>query len=178
MVIDCSVKGTRPLLHHDSKEEEMGVQKKGRVYDPQIESDKSLITDQNGKVCQHSRHLEATMIKSAVDFKFQGKKTYKELFKAGIFVEPLFIPHNNPDWVIDSQWERVQTARVMRHRPRFDDWSLDFQIECKDDRIEALTIKTILENAGKYYGIGDKRPRYGLFEVTKFEVNGKGSISD
>jgi hypothetical protein len=39
-----------------------------------------------------------------------------------------------------------------------------------DDRIQPLVVKQILENAGKYHGIGDYRPRFGLFAVNVFEI--------
>ncbi len=170
-VIDVKIKGIRPLLQNDSFEEEEGeTRKKGRVYDDMEESEKRLIKNKDGLICQKANHLEGCLIKSAVDFKFQGKKTYKELFKAGIFVEPLLIPHLITDWEIDKQPVRIGPAKVMRCRPRFDDWELEFQIRCTDDRIEPLTIRQILENAGSYVGIGDYRPRYGLFEVVKFGV--------
>ncbi|KPA15232.1 hypothetical protein MHK_004565 [Candidatus Magnetomorum sp. HK-1] len=114
------------------------------------------------------------MIKSATEFKFSGRKTYKELFKAGVYVDPLYIPHKIQTFEIDKQPVVINKARIMRCRPRFDDWELEFKIQIRDDRIEGLIVKEVLENAGKYHGIGDYRPRYGLFEVTKFNILSSG----
>jgi hypothetical protein len=58
----------------------------------------------------------------------------------------------------------------LRCRPRFDDWELDFTILVHDERIDPLKVEQVLENAGKYHGIGDYRPRYGLFEITSFDI--------
>jgi hypothetical protein len=170
--IAVSVKGTRPLLQNafSTNQSTSTPAKKGQIYDDQVETDNRLIKNENGEICQPALHFEASMIRSATEFKFKGRKTYKELFKAGVFVEPLLIPHKKPTYAIDKQRVVISRAAILRCRPRFDDWELDFHVAIHDDRIEPLVVKEILENAGKYHGIGDYRPRYGLYEVTSFEV--------
>lgn len=169
-VIEVEVKGIKPLLQNDSFEESSEGKKKGQAYIPKEEAEKRLILDGNDTICQKASHIEGSMIKSAVDFKFEGRKTYKEPFKASVSVEPHFIPHENIKWVIDTQQVKIGSSRILRSRPRFDDWSLVFKIVNKDNRIQPLVIKSILENAGAYVGIGDYRPKYGLFEITKFNI--------
>ena len=64
----------------------------------------------------------------------------------------------------------VQRSRILRARPKFDEWSLEFKIINKDPTvIHADTLKKILIDAGKWYGLGDFRPEFGLFRVEKFE---------
>jgi hypothetical protein len=59
----------------------------------------------------------------------------------------------------------------MRARPRFDEWCLEFKILNLDPGLlKAEVIKKILEDAGKYYGLGDYRPEFGRFKVERFEV--------
>ena len=36
--------------------------------------------------------------------------------------------------------------------------------------LKADVLKRILEDAGRWYGIGDYRPEFGLFKVVKFKV--------
>ena len=171
--IAVSVSGTRPLLQNPFlglEESDDKVVKKGIVYNDEDECQKRLIKDVEGNLCQPARHFEASMVKSATEFKFKGHKTYKDLFKAGVFVDPLLIPHKNDKWVIDKCAVKIGQARVPRCRPRLDKWSLDFQIEVRDDRIEPLVVEQVLVNSGKYHGIGDDRPRHGLFKVDKFEI--------
>ena len=177
IIVDVTVKGTRPLLQNDSFGEDGGSSKKGQIYDPEEESGKRLIKDEKGKICQKATHFEGCLIKSAAEFKFKGHKTYKELFKAGVFVEPLLIKHKIPKYEIDTQQVKIGTARIIRHRPRLDNWELDFTLKILDDRIDALIAEEVLENAGKYVGVGDYRPKFGLFEVTKFvKRNGKKKL--
>lgn len=169
--VKAAVKGTRPLLQNvfvntDSSGSPI---KKGKVYDDEEEARRRLILNDNGNICQPALHFEATLIKSAAEFKFQGRKTYKDLFKAAVFIEPMMIPHKFPDYVIDKQPVVISKARIIRCRPKLEKWELNFDILVNDDRIQPLVLRQILENAGKYHGIGDYRPRYGLFVVTAFQ---------
>ena len=63
-------------------------------------------------------------------------------------------------------------GRIMRYRPMFKQWMLEFIIEF-DDEIAVDAIKEALEIAGKYVGIGDWRPekkgKFGKFQVTSFQ---------
>ena len=51
----------------------------------------------------------------------------------------------------------------------FDKWELTFTIMNTDDRIREEILMEILSDAGRYFGIGDYHPRFGRFEVIKFE---------
>ena len=170
-VVDASIMGVRPLLQNAMTDGDSNqAAKRGQVYDDKEEAEKRLITNGKGELCQPAIHLESSMIRAAVEFKFKGQKTYKDLFKAAVFVEPLMVPHKDEGWVIDKQYVVIGKARILRCRPRFDSWALDFTVRILDDRVQPLIVQQVLETAGKYYGIGDYRPRFGLFEVTEFEV--------
>ncbi len=171
ITISCHIRGTRPLLMNAFVSDSgNGLTKKGRIYDDNDEAQKRLYLGPDGSICTPATHIEACMVKSASDFKFSGKKTYKDIIKSGVFVEPLMIPHLKTDWKVDRQGVVVQKARIMRCRPRFDEWELKFEMVLRDERLEALNVRNILESAGKYVGIGDYRPRYGLFQIAEFEV--------
>lgn len=172
MKINVTVQGIAPLLQNRFPEEahpQDASRKKKKVYVDKEEAEEKLY--KNGKVIfQPARHFEAALIKSAVAFKFEGRKTYKDAFKGGIFINPEEIPHKFPKWEIDRQPVVIQRARIMRARPRFDKWELSFEIEVIDDRISFDVVKETLEYAGLYAGIGDLRPRYGRFKVIKFAL--------
>lgn len=55
-------------------------------------------------------------------------------------------------------------SRVMRTRPRFNRWSLEFTIVADDKVFNIDDIIHILSIAGSKIGLSDYRPRYGLFE--------------
>lgn len=66
---------------------------------------------------------------------------------------------------IDIRPVKVQTSTVMRARPRFNKWSLTFEIEADDTVFNQDDIIQILHIAGTKIGMSDYRPRYGTFEV-------------
>ena len=170
--IDVSVKGTSPLLQHRFPEEDNPEHKSTRkklVHNAQDDAEKALYRSPDGIVHQPATHLEMTMVKAATAFKMESKKTFKDAFKGGVFVEPDTIPHKIQKWEVDKRPVVIQKARIMRARPRFDKWELDFTITVTDDRISSNILKEILDYAGLYVGIGDFRPRFGRFMVTKFE---------
>jgi hypothetical protein len=57
----------------------------------------------------------------------------------------------------------------MRVRPRMEKWSLDFSITIWDKNIKKEDISKILNYAGQFVGIGDYRPKFGRFIVTKLK---------
>lgn len=64
----------------------------------------------------------------------------------------------------------VQRARVMRVRARFNVWSLRFTLMVDPQVIGPDRVRKALDGAGQKVGLLDHRPRYGRFEVEKFEV--------
>jgi len=177
--INATICGISPLLQHrfDDTQSTTDAKKQGRQYDAQTDAENALYKNEKGEVCQPSSHIENTMIKAATDFQLagKGKKTYKDLVKGSVFIEPLLIPHKIQDWVIDKQNVVIQRSRIVRARPRLDNWELSFTINIIDERLTPSIAKQILEEAGQSRGIGDFRPRFGRFKVKKFEVVKKAS---
>lgn len=168
---NVTIKGVAPLLFNRYPEEENpdGVSKgKKAVLSKDAQVERSLYKDDKGQIVSPSDHIVGAMTKAAVNFKLEGKKTFKDVAKAGVFISPLQIPHLNQQYVADWRPVIINRGRVMKGRGRMDDWSLKFELVCIDDRATANDIKEILEYAGTYIGIGDYRPRYGRFEVTDF----------
>ena len=167
--ISVSIKGVRPLLMNEFQPED-GTSKRGKIYDPNEECQKRLIKNSDGVICAKSSWIEGALVSSGTEFPFKGRKTYKTILQAGLYVDPDLIVLDNQDWEIDMRQVKIQRSSIMRHRPIFREWSLDFDIVItSEDLIQPAILKTILENAGQVKGIGDYRPKFGLFEVTKFE---------
>lgn len=66
---------------------------------------------------------------------------------------------------------KVQTARIMRTRPMFKNWSAKFTLHLMKDVANTQAVKDWVQNAGSLVGLCDWRPRYGRFRVTRFEEN-------
>lgn len=65
----------------------------------------------------------------------------------------------------DVRGVMVNRSRIMRYRPVFSVWNCTFEAMLSD--LDASTFKSILETSGRFIGIGDYRPKFGLFEVTE-----------
>ena len=172
--IKVKIKGVCPLLQHRFPIEEHGENKKvskKKIYIPEEEAEKACYRGKDGMLYQPSEHIYQAMVQASTDFKFEGRKTYKEVVKAGIVVEPEFIPHNKNTWdEIDARRVNVQRSAVVRWRPRLNEWELEFDIQIIDDEnITPSILKDILDRAGQLKGIGDYRPRFGRFQVVSWE---------
>jgi len=64
-------------------------------------------------------------------------------------------------------------GRIMRHRPRFDEWGARFDLLVDDSQISLDMAHRLLNEAGESIGIGDFRPEkrgpFGTFRVTAFD---------
>ena len=196
--VECTIKGTAPLLQNRFPMPTLASLSKGgkRVtgaIDYSEEWQEKFYRTKEGLIFQPSEHFEGALVKSAVNWKIPGKrgKTYKDLFRAAVFVTPERIMHEgftvpeigqideDPEQplYIDMRPVVVQRARVTRLRPAFrPGWRLNFNIEVTDDQISEELLLDILTMAGKTVGVGDFRPKFGRFQVIKFEVLDNGVV--
>ncbi len=171
--VKVKVNGTAPLLMNkfiDTSQNSSASQRGKKVYVPEEEAEKKTYRTEQGKLCLPSTHFKASMVKAATDFKISGKKTYKDYIKAGVFIEPQEIVLDQKNYEIHSEPVVIARSRVMSWRPKFKQWSCEFEIDIADPMINPTTLKEILEMAGKYKGVGDHRPEYGRFTVTEYKV--------
>lgn len=174
-----TIKGISPLLQarHPSPEEEekitglsQGNKKRRKLSDK--EQYEMHAFKLKGKYYQPSEQIEAAMTKASVNFKMDGKKTFKDVIKGGIFVDPPQIIHKKKKFIMDACWGRNPSTggAIWVVRPRIDEWELELNINLlQDERISSEQLKEILVYAGLYVGIGAWRPKFGRFEVIKFE---------
>ena len=167
--INCSIKGVSPLLQNrfvDTSE----TRKTKQEYNDKDETEIRLYKDSEGVIYQPSEHIERSMQKAGANFKYKGRKTYLDFIKAGVFITPDFIPHKNQNYETDKRPVNIQKNKIMKCRPIFKEWELDFQIEVINPDIADKTLNEILVYAGSFVGIGDYRPKFGRFILTKFEL--------
>lgn len=66
---------------------------------------------------------------------------------------------------------RVQSARISRMRPIFNDWSCVITLNYEDTLLNVSRLDDWMHIAGTQVGVGDWRPQYGRFTVER--LNGK-----
>lgn len=169
------IEGTRPLLMHSCNamlEESNNKATRSKEHNPRIDAETALYKDKEGNIVVPSFCVLSCLRGSAVNFQVpgKGKKTYKNFIYAGVRMETeniLLIAENG--WEIDAKTVVVQRSRIVRARPRFDSWALEFTVEIIDPIITPAVLKQIIADAGRYNGLLDFRPLYGLFKLTSFE---------
>ena len=170
-----AIKGMSPLLMNRFLPAELleTKVKRGNAKDVNVE-DKLYLTE-DGRPYVPSTYIRNSLIEAgkSIRIKGKGKSTYSKLLGSSLIVQPDNIIINS-----STGWESFTTTavnpttkgRVMVTRPMFKDWTLSFEAVVLDDISEEV-FRNILDEAGRYVGIGDWRPAkkgmYGKFIVTK-----------
>ena len=179
VTLDVVVRGTKPLLMHSPaallKPKNRKI--KSTDHNPEEEAKESLYLNDEGKICVPSLAVLSCLRKAAVNLKKpgSGKKTLKDYVYSGLSIEPDMIPLDNQIYEIDIRPVTVQRVRIMRARPIFKNWSLQFKITIQDPSTwDNGIVRSVLEDAGKYQGLLDFRPLFGTFKVERLtDENGK-----
>lgn len=64
---------------------------------------------------------------------------------------------------VDGRSVKQQQAKIIRYRPRFEEWSFTCTIKYNSDTVDRGTLLKVIEDAGEQIGICDYRPKYGRF---------------
>jgi hypothetical protein len=79
------------------------------------------------------------------------------------------------DYEVDSRPVTIPSTKgkVMRHRPRFDQWSMQFTLRINEDILPVEFVQQLLTEGGQQIGIGDFRPEksgpFGTFQITSWQ---------
>jgi len=79
------------------------------------------------------------------------------------------------DYEVDSRPVTIPATkgRIMRHRPRLDEWTARFDLAIQEDVLDSTVIHQFLIEGGQRIGVGDFRPEkggpFGCFKVTLWE---------
>lgn len=69
------------------------------------------------------------------------------------------------DRLSHQQMVKVSSQQILRTRPIFHDWCFKFSIMIDEQVLDERTMVKIVETAGRYIGMCEKRPRLGRFEM-------------
>lgn len=177
-MIEAEIEGTAPLLFHRwsvEAVEEKAKAKKGSSAKKTDNIESYLYRDDKGTICIPSEYFRQSMIHAA---KFKQdprspRKSAMDLFKAGIatLVELCSLGVKDPDY-LDRRRVVVQRNGITRVRPAMQTgWKckVNLQVLLPEYLNAALTNET-LQYAGRIVGVGDFRPSFGRFSVTRFQV--------
>ncbi len=129
----------------------------------------SLYLDE-GKPCLPGEVIEATFLNGA------KKRKKGQQAKAGIYCDknfPLIYKGNKLE--LQKMWESgeykfsvpvvVNRSRVIRTRPRFEEWASVIEVNFDDGMLNPSEVLDILTICGEQIGLCDWRPKFGRFAV-------------
>ena len=111
------------------------------------------------KTTRQGKAIESGMVveQDIIPLKYAGPRTIEGLYDNKKFV--------------DTRAVKLQkSATIMRTRPRFDKWAVDFEIMCIDELVSIRDIEKFINIAGMVKGLGDYRPKFGRFIVKDFLI--------
>lgn len=107
-----------------------------------------------------------------------GKATYTKHFEAGVLVMEgltldLHIDDVEGEWLfVPSDGKRGGGSRVNKCFPIIHEWSGEVNFMVLDEKITEKVFRKVLEESGKFIGLGRFRPRnngfYGRFSIASF----------
>jgi hypothetical protein len=169
---EVEVIGIAPLLMHRFVIEEHcegSSRRKKKVYVAKEDAENCCYRNKEGQIYLPSEWFYASVVKAGSKQIYEGKQRYGSIFKSCLIVNPDKIILTPQEYEIDSRAVVIQKARVVRSRPRFEKWQAIFTIQVlEDELVSAQVLKEALDDAGMS-GVGDYRPRFGRFMVSKFK---------
>lgn len=176
-------KGITPLIMHSckcvnplhpiAKELKKYTSKKNKT-----EEDLNIISDLEWKAGAYwedgiGLYIPGENVEATIQNGAKANKKGKDIQKY-VNVMDLYIPfHYGENLSLDelvSKYEyrdtrpmNVQRSKVIRTRPRFDQWNITFHLIYDENKIDLDTIQNSIEYAGQYVGLCDSRPKYGKF---------------
>jgi len=188
-VIDVCIKGLTPLLQHRFGEEaEISGEKATRTVvrteeTPREKADKVCYRNKEGEYYMPSTCIHRMLIEAGSNHKLKGSRKSAKYVVSGavqMTADSIIIGNGDgktpaKDYEVDSRPVVIPSTkgRIMRHRPRFDDWSSSFSLRINEDLLPEDFVHQLLDEGGLQGGIGDFRPQkfgpFGTFLVTEWK---------
>lgn len=141
-----------------------------------LEWESGLYWDDDVGVYIPAENIEATIREGA-----KARKLGKHIVK-GFMCDDLKIPLDIKEKLTKEQMcadmrfrdvraMKVQQARVMRTRPRFNTWNITFIASYDENILNFDNVVDAIEYAGQYVGLCDSRPKYGKFSARITELD-------
>lgn len=181
--VSFSIQGTTALLMHRFGEQ-AEVQKSTRKVlvadeDPRDAAERAAYRDPDGFLYLPSSAIARMLREAGGGHKQRGsRKSLKYVVPAAVRVLSDTLPLVNGDgksrathFEVDSRPVVIPATkgRIMRHRPRLNEWSSTFDLVINDEVLGVETVQQLMTEGGMQIGLGDYRPEkggpFGTFRV-------------
>ena len=175
--VKVTIEGSAPLLFHRWNVEavaEKASAAKGSKSKKTDNLESYVYRDAQGELGLPGEYLRQAIIHAA---KYKQdprspRKSAMDLFKAGVVMHTELASLGVTDWdYIDQRRVQVQRNGITRNRPAMQKgWRASCEVEIiLPEYISPTLLHQVLIDAGRLIGVGDFRPTYGRFLVTKFD---------
>ena len=177
---EVSIVGVADFLFHRwncEAVEAKGKAAKGSKAKKSDDIESYVYRDDHNVLCIPGEYLRQAIINAA---KFRQdprspRKSAMDLFKAGIVSLTPLAPLGVKEWAYEHKCRvTVQRNGITRVRPAMKaGWRATFLLMVNlPEYIPPDVLHEVIVNAGRLIGVGDSRPTYGRFQVTRFELTG------
>jgi hypothetical protein len=184
------LEGKRPVLMNPMADEAKEDIEKGRTSVRSKLTAKEVaatrvIRDPEGRPSFRADHLYECLVCAGREVQWKGLKMITSS-KVGVpskvysflELEQDYFPLQNgtpgqpPEWSVDKRPTPTDTGkRTISIRPKFDlPWSIEGTVKIDTTDISIAKAREVFVKAGRMFGLGSYRGRFGLFRVAEFEV--------
>lgn len=179
-----TIRGIKPLLMHNPTSMDGSDAPKSRAQRKPLPEDEARTgaywnPDGSGTLVFPAIAVRSAILTASIGHKI-GRRSAKSVLAGAIF--DVTNPHGGEwlsltdlegrplrDYTIDSRRAKIQSAGIVRSRPRLDEWQTRVTITFDPEFVNENEMEAFLGRAGIMVGIGDWRPAcngpMGRFEV-------------
>lgn len=169
--ISCKIKGLSPLLMHRYPL----VQVDGIDKQPvEVQAEHCTYRTPDGKLYIPGTNIQRAIVAGATFSKGKGRASLQKPVAACVFVSPEYCLLNQDKYEIDARSVVIPATkgRIVRARPRFDNWEVSFELSYDDTLLKESELRRIVDDTGNRVGLLDFRPAkngsFGRFMVIEW----------
>lgn len=170
--VQVTLKGISPLLMHRYPLEPVEAIDKLK---PVEQAEISAYRDpQTGELYMPAVAVQRALVNGATYSKGKGRASLQKPVSACVFVTPERLPLGTKEFEVDSRPVVMPSTkgRILRHRPRLDEWSCSFDLEFDPTLLTEDQMRRIVDDTCSRGGFLDFRPEkkgsYGRAMVTEW----------
>lgn len=172
MKAQVTITGVSPILMHNFAAS--GVEGLKNMTPEEQAEYSTYRKEDTRELCVPSANLQRCLVSAASFSKGKGRATLSKTVAACVFVDPVYLGLGTTEFEVDKRSVVVPATRgrIMRYRPRINEWSVAFELEWDDTLISANQMRRIVDDAGALVGLLDFRPErkgpFGRFVVSQW----------
>lgn len=166
--VHAKIKGLSPLLMNRFPLEAVpGLQKMTAEEQAEV----AAYRMENGELFIPGVNVQRALISGAKFSKGKGRASLATVAAACMLIPQEKLQLGCRKFSVDSRAVVVPATkgRIVRHRPRLDEWALSFELEYDPELLSREQVETIVRDTGRRVGLGDFRPErkgpFGRFDV-------------